>query len=177
MARHPTAPLARLRKLSPLAAGWIGAWLLGVALWLLLVSKLTIEEVLAAMGASALACIGVRVFQNADRTPLHPTAAMLLQSWRIPGDLLRGAWTVFEGLARYLVTGRAPPGALRAFKLDLGQSDDPKANARRALIITYTTLTPSTVVMGFVPEQQLILCHQFVPSDELAIAKALEACR
>ncbi|HEX3658374.1 MAG TPA: hypothetical protein VHV55_21470 [Pirellulales bacterium] len=177
MARRPTAPLVRLRKLSRLAAGWIVTWLLGIALWLLLVSKLTVEELLAATVAAALACIGIRVFQNADRTPFYPTMTMLLQSWRIPGDLLRGAWAVFDGLARYLVTRRAPPGALRAVQLDPGQPDDPKANARRALIISYTTLTPNTVVMGFVPDEGLMLCHQFVPSDELAIAQALEACQ
>lgn len=158
-----------------LAAGWAAAWVANAALWLLLGGNLSLEELAASLAAATLACAGGAVFHSADRSPCRPTARMLLEAWRIPGDLLDGAWKVLGGLAGCLVGNGLPPGVLRAAKLDMGQEGDPKSNARRAITITYTTLTPNTVVLGFVPSQGLMLYHQFKPTDELKMAKSLEA--
>jgi len=156
---------------------WVVPWLACAALWLLFSAKLSVDELVASLIAATFACVGIAVVRSADRTPFRPTRAMLIQAWRIPGDLLDGAWKVFGGMARFLAGRGWPQGALRTLQTDLGPEDDPKCNARRALVITYTTITPNTVVIGFVPEQDLMLLHQFVATDELKIAKSLEASR
>lgn len=162
----------RLRRVG----AWTLVWLGCLAIWMLLVAKLKTDELLVGLVAALLATIGVAVFQNADRTPFHPTPAMLLQAWRVPGDVLTGTWQVLHGLVEQL-TGRAGPrSALLLANFEMGKPDDPKANARRALAITYTTLTPNTVVLGFIAKEQKMLVHQFQPTDSMAIVEALERC-
>lgn len=171
MAKRTRRPSGFRRTLS-----WAFAWAAAAGLWLLLVAKISLEELVGAAVGATLACAGVAVFQNADRTAFHPTAHMLLQAWRVPGDLLSGAWIVFRGLGRGMLGLGKPAGVLRSVKLDMGPENDPRADARRALTITFTTLTPNTVVVGFVPSQKLMLYHQFAPTGDLPIAESLECC-
>jgi hypothetical protein len=152
-------PRTRIRRLA-----WPVVWLLQLGLWLLLVSKLERDEIYAGLAAAALATLAAGWLDAVHFARFRPSLAALASGWRIPWYILSDTVAIFLGLARQLFTSEGAPSALRAVAFDLG-GDDAQSAARQALVITYGTITPNSIVLGLVREQKLLLYHQILPGE------------
>ena len=56
-----------------------------------------------------------------------------------------------------------------------GGGDDLNGSARRTLAISYSTISPNTIVLGIDRERNLLLLHEMVPAETPWIAKQLGA--
>lgn len=145
---------------------WIAAAITFIVLYgfyLLFVSTLTKPELLAGIGVAALATVASGVFGTVGIVHFKPTPGELLQAWRIPQGMLQGTWAVFVALAKQLFTKKGAASLLVAVPFEVGGKDEGAA-ARRALAVTYTTMTPNSVVLGIAHKQALLLYHQLVPA-------------
>ncbi len=69
-------------------------------------------------------------------------------------------------------------GARSLFRIvpfDAGKKDNPRAVARRVLAVVYTTMTPSTIVLGVNSNDHKMLLHQLEPSPVPKMTKYLGA--
>ena len=98
----------------------------------------------------------------------------IANAWHIPWDALTGTAEVFAALAKQLFTDSGADNLLQAVSFDVG-GDDPHSAARRTLALTYTTITPNFIVLGFVRKQRLLLFHQVFPSKVPEVAINLGA--
>lgn len=153
---------------------WAVVWLLHLGLWFLFVAQLSIDELLAGMAAAAVATAAAAVFEALGLVKFRPLLRSLVQAWRIPWYLITGTGEIFHGLAKQLFTAGGAPSTLRAVPFVVGGHDS-ESTARRALAVTYTTITPNFIVLGIVSEQGLMLYHQILPGKVLPITKQLGA--
>lgn len=151
---------------------WMAIWGGHVLLWFLFAAKLNFGEAGLAAIAAALACLGARVFAGVDRLRVRITPSMLLLVGRIPFDVLHGAWTVLASLAGRLAGNETGRNAVQAMKFDFG-GKSPESVGRRVVALAYTTAAPNSIVLGFVPEKDLMLFHRFAAADDLQIARRL----
>lgn len=153
--------MAQNRRFSWIAVAITFAVLYGT--YLLFVSTLTKPELLAGVGVAALATFASGAFGTIGIVHFRPTLRHLLQAWRIPRQIVEGTSAVLIALAKQLLTKPGAPSLLVAAPFDVGPNDAGAA-ARRALAITYTTMTPNSVVLGIAHHQGLLLYHQMLPA-------------
>ena len=96
------------------------------------------------------------------------------QGWRIPWQAIKDTWAIFRAIWT-LGRSKKAGSLLAAVPFESGRPGDPLAEARRALAVTYTTITPNVIVLGIVREQGLMLYHQIVGDASLEIARRLGA--
>lgn len=65
---------------------------------------------------------------------------------------------MFKALGKQLFTKKGADSLIRAVPFEVGD-DDAHSAARRALAVTYTTLTPNFVVLGIAHKQALLLAR------------------
>jgi len=153
-------------------AFWLVTFLTQVALWILFVSNLDPLELIVALGAAALATFGAAVFEATAVGHFRPTLADLLQIRRIPSLFVSDTARVLRAVTVQVFTRRSPHSSLLALKFpQTGRS----ATARRALATTYTTLTPNSIVLGFIHDRNLMLYHELVPSPIPKILREMGA--
>jgi multisubunit Na+/H+ antiporter MnhE subunit len=122
---------------------------------------------IAAIFASGAAYATVRVAHFRFR----PTFRMLIQGWRIPWNVLSETWDLAVATYRqfFHLVHRSRITAV-PFRYGTHGGHDV---ARRMLAAFYSTLTPNTVVIGFVCEQNVLLHHQMVSRDASPILASL----
>jgi multisubunit Na+/H+ antiporter MnhE subunit len=98
----------------------------------------------------------------------------IAQAIYLPWYALDGTWEVLHALAKQIFTRPGAPSLMAAVAFDVG-GDDPHSAGRRALAVTYTTITPNFIVLGIVNRQQLMLYHQILPGKVLAMTCHLGA--
>jgi multisubunit Na+/H+ antiporter MnhE subunit len=142
---------------------WMCWWVAFVVTWLLLVGTLERNEILAGVGAGAVAATVAELVRVQDYRRFRPRAKWLFRAARLPAHVFADSLLVFRVLYRRLFTADRRGGAFRACRLDPG-GDDAQSAARRALIVASLSLAPNTYVVGIDEEEGLILVHQLVPS-------------
>ena len=143
-------------------------------LWLLFTSQVTKPEVCIGLGAAAVGTVGAMLFEAVGLIKFNPRLRDWMQGWRIPWYMLEGTWELLQALCKQLFTKDGTPSIVYAVPFDVG-GDDSVSAGRRALAITYTTLTPNFVVVGIVAEQRLLVYHQVIPGPVLEMTKKLGA--
>jgi|SRR5579883_1531860 len=132
-------------------------WLFEAALlflvWLVFVDQLQPHELIAGAAASAVAAAATEAVRGAQHPRFLPHRRWLLESWRLPEQILRDCVL----LVRNLFDGR--PGHLERIPFDAG-GPDAHSVARRALNIFYTTLPPNTIVIGIDRRRNHMLVHR-----------------
>lgn len=151
------------RKVS--VGSWVITYVVLYGVYLVFVSTLTTPELLAGIVAAAVATIASGVFGTVGVVQFRPTLRDLLQIWRVPYYAVMDTAKVLGSLARQLFTRRGADSLVRAVPFEVGGADDAAA-ARRALAVTYTTLTPNFIVLGIAHKQALLLFHQ-IQDDEV----------
>lgn len=138
---------------------WIVTYVALYGVYLLFVSTLTKPELVAGIVMAFVATLAAGVFGTVGVVHFRPALGQLLQIWRVPGNAVMDTVLVFKALGKQLFTRSGAGGQVRAVPFDVGGPDDGNA-ARRALAVTYTTLTPNQVVLGIAHKQALLIYHQ-----------------
>lgn len=154
--------------------GYFVTWLLLLLMWFLFVAEFSLPELFAGMAAAFVATVGTAVLQATAVIRLRPMLRFVLVAWRLPWHIVTGTGLILRGLAQQLFTRDGAPSLTRAVPFDVG-GDDPRSAARRALAITYTTVTPNSIVIDIVREQGLLVFHQIIPADIYPITRQLGA--
>lgn len=156
----------RSQTARPSAWRWIayaGAWwIVLLGLWLLFVDSLAPPEVLVGLAAAALAslaAVGIRAL-GGERYRFRWRWLLLLRG--VPISVLRDSWLLAALLWRRLVHGERPAAAFRTVSFPI-EGNDPTAAARRAFVVTATSVAPNTYVVRVDRAQGTALVHQLAP--------------
>ncbi len=98
----------------------------------------------------------------------------IVEAWRIPWYAVSGTWEILQGIRKQLFTKTGAPSRLAAVRFKAG-TDDAASAGRRGLAVLYTTMTPNFIVIGIIREQGLLVYHQIIPGEVLAITRNLGA--
>ena len=153
-----------------LAATYVILWLL----WLMFTNSFGFREIIAGMFGAGISTIAVGIYARQSGVTFRFHWRDVLRIWCVPWDALQGTAQVMIALGNELF-GDGAGSFLRAVPFDVGDPHDPFDASRRALAITYTTITPNVVALGIVMEERLLLYHQLNGSNVPDIAKELGA--
>jgi multisubunit Na+/H+ antiporter MnhE subunit len=160
------------RKVSWLS--WLITYVVLYGVYLLFVSTLTKVELIAGIATALIATIASGVFGTVGVVHFKPTLRELLEAWRLPYYAFQGTWELFNAFAKQLFTKQGADSLVRAVPYEVG-GDDAQSAGRRALAVTYTTLTPNFVVFGIAHKQQLLIYHQVLAGEVLQMTINLGA--
>jgi len=144
-----------------------------IILWMMFVSLLQWNELLAGLAAAAIGAVADGVVKATDFARFRPRlshAALILTT---PWYVLTGTLAVFGELARHLA-GKPPRTEFVVVPFD-GGADDVESSARRALATAYTTISPNSIVIGIDRERGFLLLHSLPPSPTPWITRQLGA--
>ncbi len=157
--------------------------LVHLGLWMLFVSDVSIRDFVIGLVAVGLTSAVVVSAQRLMRVQFRPTVRELAEAWRIPWYGISGTFDVVVVLAKQLFLGQRAPSVLSAIPFDPG-GDDAHSAARRALALTYTTITPNSIVLGLVRRgdgghdpfgTDVMLCHYVRPGPVRQMTRNLGA--
>jgi multisubunit Na+/H+ antiporter MnhE subunit len=143
------------------AATWLAWWVLLMSLWVAVDDSLQSDELLAGAGAAALAALAAEIAGHQAATRLEIRAAWLARAFRLPGEVARDTYTVFEALARTLATRKPPRGGFRELPVRYGD-DTPRGVTRRVLLTGADSLAPNKFVLGIDEERNVMVVHELV---------------
>ena len=156
----------RSQTTRPSAWRWIAYaltwWIVLLGLWLLFVDSLARPEVLVGLAAAALASLAALGIRARGGVRYHFRWRWLLLLRGVPAGVLRDSWLLATLLWRRLVRGERPAAAFRTVPFPI-DGDDPTSAARRAFIVTATSIAPNTYVVRVDREQRTALIHQLGP--------------
>jgi multisubunit Na+/H+ antiporter MnhE subunit len=139
--------------------GWLSQWLL----WVFFASNAGYREVLIGAVVSAISICGAARFRKESKDHFHLRARDVIQIFHTPRLVLVESWLLLRVVALRLI-GRQVTGSVVSahFKTD---GDNPESRGRRALATTFLTLTPNTLVLGFLGKEQQLLFHTVLPQE------------
>jgi uncharacterized lipoprotein YddW (UPF0748 family) len=154
---------------------WCAWWLLCAALWLALVDRTALDELLTGVVAAALGATAATLVRQQRNTVLRPRARWLRSAWwKQPLALVRDIGPLMQALVTRGVLRRPQTGAIATHRFD-AVTDDPRAAAYRVLTATLGSLGPNTIVLHVDPDAETLWAHQLVPrSDPVQDAMPLE---
>jgi hypothetical protein len=129
-------------------------------LWLVFVGTLSLHELLVGAIAALLAGLGLLVVTLQYPPRFSPDMSDLLACWRLPWYLLSGTWEVLIVAARDCLGGKRAQSLFRVSPFRAGTRHNPRATARRALAVVYTTVAPNFIVLGVNANDPQMLFHQ-----------------
>jgi multisubunit Na+/H+ antiporter MnhE subunit len=159
----PGRPRLTLRRI----AVWLVWWFVLAALWLLLVDRTPLAELVAGAVAAAGAATAAATVGAQPLITLHPRLAWILSAVRAAPSLFSDTVRVAVVLARAIVGRRRPTGAFRTVAADAA-GDDPESTARRALTKALGSLGPNTYVVAIDHRSGKMLVHQLEPTSDVA---------
>lgn len=146
---------------------WAIWWVLCAALWLALVDRTKLDELLFGAGAAALGATAAVLVRQQRSALMRPRARWLRGAWRPPLALV----TDLAPLARALVTRgilrRRQTGRIHELPYD-AVGDDPRDGAHRVLTAVLGSLGPNTIVLEIDAETRTLIAHQLVPTKDPA---------
>ena len=96
-----------------------------------------------------------------------------LEGWRLPVTLVAGAWQVTAVLARDLAGAQRAGSIFCAVPFE--RRSDRFGFLRRVLATAYTTVSPSSIVIGIDRRRGLILWHEIAHGEVSVMTKRLGA--
>ncbi|HSU68704.1 MAG TPA: hypothetical protein VLJ39_17620 [Tepidisphaeraceae bacterium] len=153
---------------------WAVTYVVLYGVYLLFVSTLTKPELFAGLACALVATVASGAFGTIGIVHFRPKLRELLEAWRLPYYAVQGTWELLKALAQQLFTKRGADSLIRAVRFAVGD-DDAHSAARRALAVTYTTLTPNFVILGIAHKQSLLLYHQVLAGEVLQMTINLGA--
>jgi multisubunit Na+/H+ antiporter MnhE subunit len=133
--------------------------------WLVFVGTFSLHELLIGIVATLLATAGLLVVNFHYPARFSPTTSELLSLWRICWYLLSGTGEIVMVAAKDLLGIKPAQSLFRVVTFDTGSKDDPRATARSALAVIYTTIAPNFIVLGVNANHRTLLFHQIERSS------------
>jgi multisubunit Na+/H+ antiporter MnhE subunit len=153
---------------------WLAWWVLCAALWLALVDRVPLDELVTGVVAAALGATAAVLVRQQRRVVIRTRARWVLLAWRPALAMVRDLRPLAVALLRRGILRRAGTGTVH--ELDLGATgDDPTSHAYRVLTATYGSAGPNTIVLDVDREAGKVYAHQLVETgDPAASAMPLE---
>lgn len=141
--------------------------------WLLCTATLKRDESVEGVVAVLLSMVFAHAVAQQYETPLRFRLKDVLQIWRFPSAMVTQTWRVTVLLLRDLA-GRRAASIYFVCPFDFSQ---PTAvnNTRRVLAASYTSATPSSIVIGIDAKKREMLLHQLDRSRLSKVTRELGA--
>src|SRR4051812_6973379 len=146
---------------------WIVWWGLSAALWLALVDRTELDELLAGAGVAAAAATFAVIVRERRQVLLRPRLRWLLAAWRPALGMFRDIPPLVEALVTRGILRRDERGKLGEVPF-AAVGDDARDASYRVFTETLGTLAPNTIVVGVDRERGVLLAHQLVATRDLA---------
>lgn len=143
--------------------------------WLIFVGTFSRWEMAAGLAVAVAGGTAICVVQHADDAHFRPRLHDVAQIVYLPWLIAQGTAVILFVAARDLFGGPKAVSAFRVVPFAAGDLYDPCDTARRVLAITYTTMTPSTVVIGLNTRENQLLYHEIQRSEVSAPTRNLGA--
>lgn len=127
--------------------------------WLIFVGTFEMWEMLAGVAAALLGSTALCVVERADQSHFKPRLIDWLQIAYVPWLLVQGTYDIVLVSLRDLFGGRSVASAFRVTRFDAGSPDNPQDTGRRVLAVAYTTMSPTSVVLGINTRGDRLLFH------------------
>lgn len=134
-------------------ASW---WAFLYGLWLLLVFRLDLAELVTGAVCSAVALGVVLAVKRETRLGFRPRPASLLPLLRLPWRAVADAARVFAALPR------RPRGSIRKVPYEAGDARDPEELARRTLAVWSGSFSANELVLDVDEDEGVMLVHRLV---------------
>lgn len=148
-------------------------WLCHWALWIAFVSSTSTREIVVGAVVSALTTMAAARFSRRSKDPFKLCVKHLKQIIHVPKLIVSDTGILLKVIGLSLV-GKKALSRIVSMPFVIG-GNSPSANGRRALAITYLTLTPNSLVFGFLPKRQALFFHALIPQPLPKFIHALEA--
>jgi multisubunit Na+/H+ antiporter MnhE subunit len=146
---------------------WATWWVLCAALWLALVDRVPLDELLTGVAVAALGATAAVLVRQRRSVLLRPRARWLRTAWRPPLALVGDLAPLARALVVRGVLRRQQTGAVRTLPF-AAVGNDPRQAAFRGLTAMLGSLGPNTIVLEIDAEGRTLLAHQLVPTEDPA---------
>jgi multisubunit Na+/H+ antiporter MnhE subunit len=143
--------------------------------WIVFVGTFSAHELEVGIIAALLAVAGTAVIDVQYPSRFAPSIGELLACWRLPWYLVSGTWEILRVAAMDFFGIRRAQSLFLVVPFDSGKLNDERAVARRVLAVSYTTMTPNSVVLGINVAGQKLLVHQFERTPMSRMTRSLGA--
>jgi multisubunit Na+/H+ antiporter MnhE subunit len=155
----------RERRQGGALRAWLTWWALCAALWLALVDRVPLDELLTGVVAAALAATAAVLVRRQRRVVTRPRVRWLLLAWRPALALVRDLRPLAVALLRRGILRGAGAGTVHELPFDI-TGDDPASHAYRVLTATYGSAGPNTIVLEVDREAGTLYAHQLVETAD-----------
>jgi multisubunit Na+/H+ antiporter MnhE subunit len=148
---------------------WAAWWVLCAALWLALVDRLALDELLAGVVAAALGATAAVLVRQQRRTLVRPPARWLVSAGKPLLAFVGDLGPLAQALVERGVLRRRTAGEVHALAFDV-VGDTPEEAAFRVLTAALGSLGPNTIVLDIDAERRVLYAHQLVATNDPASA-------
>ncbi len=164
-----------MKEARKLAASFVWTLPIFYGLWLFFTGTFSEHELAIGIFAALLASSGMLVVTLSYSIPFQPSFGDLLAFWRLPWSVVSDTWITLLVAAKDIAGIRRAESIFQAVPFRAGRMDDPRATARRALAVLYSTVSPNSIVLGINVNNQEMLVHQIRRSPVPKMTKELGA--
>jgi len=168
-------PPRHRRRRDQIVRSWIGQWLIYLVLWFVFTGTVSWAELAFAVFCAAIAATAGEIVWSEPLARFTGDLHHVAEAWRLPKYMLVDTWTVLVVLAKHLTGREEAPSLFRAVQFRVGRQDNEHDATRRALAVTYTSMTPNSVVVGIDHERGLMLLHQIAVAPVQRMTRNLGA--
>ena len=149
------------RRHDGVARAWAAWWVASAALWLVLVDRIELDELVAGAAIAASAATAAVLVRSQRRVLLRPRARWLAGAWRPVLGMVGDLAPLIRALRR-----RDEPRPVAELPF-AAVGEDGGQTAYRVLTQTLGSLAPNTIVVDVDVERRVIIIHQLVPTADL----------
>ncbi len=146
-------------------AFWLAWWAICLGLWLLLVFKTELLELLAGAIAAAVAATAVELVRSRGYAPFAGDPRWVRAFIRLPREVAVDCFMLTRALWLQLTGKKTMRGSFRVIHFEGCAGEDPHSEARRAVAKWLGGVGPNTYVIGFDEKRDSVLVHQLVPTE------------
>jgi hypothetical protein len=147
---------------------WVGF----TGLWFLFVYQLSLIELAAGAAAAALTVVALQISFHAVPLRFRPEARWLSQAFMLPATVVKDMVVLLRALTR-LLSGRKIHSLFQVTHFP-AIAEGPHANAKRALAVAFTSVSPNSIVVGIDRNSGLLLFHELEKTPLPKILEELE---
>jgi multisubunit Na+/H+ antiporter MnhE subunit len=133
-----------------------------MSLWLLFTDTLSLAELLAGAGASAISATLAEVVQHQTDTHFRMRIEWLVPALRLPVEVVHDTAIVFGALWAFVARGKLPDSGFHEVPKQWG-GESAEGVTRRALTVVGTSAAPNSLVLGIDRDRQVMVVHHLVP--------------
>jgi len=141
-------------------------------LWFLFVYQLSLSELVAGASVAVVTIAAFHLSLSVEPLRFRPKLRWFLPVLSLPLTVVCDMGILLEALIR-LIAGKPVPSSFEVTHFS-APAEGPRANARRALAVAFTTVSPNSVVAGIDRKSGLVLFHTLKRTPVPEVLKELE---